>query len=66
MYTYRSLTTNSIATVLFQADEYAKGMLALGLKPGQSDLAVVGCGSNTAVTLFVACCSIGIAYTVSE
>ena len=40
-------------------------MLALGLKPGQSDVTVFDVTSLNAVALYVACSAIGIRYSVS-
>lgn len=54
-----------LSVILSQADHFAKGLLAHGLKPGEDDLAVIGCSSTNAIALFVACCSIGIGFAVS-
>lgn len=48
-----------------QADEYAKGMLALGLVPGKDNLCSIGMASMEAACLFTASSSIGVGYSVS-
>lgn len=55
----------TVKLMLFQADEYAKGMLALGLVPGEDTFCVIGCPSNEPACLFTACSAIGIGYAVS-
>ncbi|XP_067951433.1 putative acyl-CoA synthetase YngI [Watersipora subatra] len=57
--TNRRFTTTEI---LDKADGYAKGMLALGLIPGEDTFAVVGCSTIEAVNLFTACSAIGVAF----
>ncbi|XP_067950479.1 putative acyl-CoA synthetase YngI [Watersipora subatra] len=57
--TNRRFTTTEI---LEKADGYAKGMLALGLIPGEDTFAVVGCTTIEAVNLFTACSAIGVAF----
>ncbi|XP_067951435.1 putative acyl-CoA synthetase YngI [Watersipora subatra] len=57
--TNRRFTTTEI---LEKADGYAKGMLALGLIPGEDTFAVVGCSTIEAVNVFAACSAIGVAF----
>ncbi|XP_067950475.1 putative acyl-CoA synthetase YngI [Watersipora subatra] len=57
--TNRRFTTTEI---LGKADGYAKGMLALGLIPGEDTFAVVGLSTIEAVNLFTACSAIGVAF----
>ncbi|XP_067951438.1 putative acyl-CoA synthetase YngI [Watersipora subatra] len=48
--------------ILEKADDYAKGMLALGLIPGEDTFTVIGCSTMEAINLFTACSAIGVAY----
>ena len=48
-----------------QAEEYAKGLLAIGLIPGEDTLTVIGCPSMQGACLFTACSAVGIGYAVS-
>ncbi|XP_067951431.1 putative acyl-CoA synthetase YngI [Watersipora subatra] len=57
--TNRRFTTTQI---LEKADDYAKGMLALGLIPGEDTFAVIGCSTIEAVNVFTACSAIGVAF----
>ncbi|XP_067951428.1 putative acyl-CoA synthetase YngI [Watersipora subatra] len=57
--TNRRFTTTEI---LVKADGYAKGMLALGLIPGEDTFAVIGCSTIEAVNVFTACSAIGVAF----
>ena len=47
-----------------QADLYAKGLIAVGLTPGEDRLIVIGCCSMESLSLFVASTLIGIGYAV--
>ena len=44
----------------------AKGLLALGLIPGEDTVVTLGNPCNSAFTLFVAACSIGVCFAVSN
>ena len=49
----------------FQGDKFSKGLLALGFKPGEGCVAVIGCPSLYAgVGLYVAAASLGVAFAV--
>ena len=52
--------------IYFQADEFAKGLLALGLEPGVSSMAVIASPTiYSGVAMFVAANSIGVQFAVS-
>lgn len=51
--------------ICFQADEFAKGLLALGLEPGVSSMAVIASPTiYSGVAMFVAANSIGVQFAV--
>ena len=50
---------------ILQADCIAKGLLALGLVPGEDVVVAVGVPANNSCALFVAGCSVGIGFAVS-
>ena len=50
---------------ILQADCIAKGLLALGLVPGEDVVVAVGVPANSSCALFVAGCSVGIGFAVS-
>jgi len=49
---------------MFQADQYAKGLLACGCVPGKDALCSMGVSSSEPIILFVAAASIGIGFAV--